>query len=315
MTQTEPGVIVAGIGTALPERRMLNKEFESRFDTSDEWIVQRTGIRKRRVGGVTADLATVAVGGALADAGVAAAAVGALIVATSTPSQQIPATAATVQERLGMTCGGFDLNAACAGFVYGLISGCQMVAGGVDHAVVVGADTLTRMTDPDDRGTAFLFGDGAAAVVLSGVGSGPGLMAWDAGTDPGAIRSLYAEHNEFLHMDGQEVFRRAVRAVVSSCRTALNRAGVEPAEVALFVPHQANLRIIEAAASRLGIPPDRCAIVIEDTANTSAASIPLALAAGVGSGRVRSGDVVLLCGFGAGLTWATAVLRWGARAG
>ena len=312
MTPSERGVVVAGIGTALPERRVLNKEFESRFDTSDEWIVQRTGIRERRVGGVTADLATVAVGGALEDAGLPATAVGALIVATSTPSHQIPATAATVQERLGMTCGGFDLNAACAGFVYGFISGCQMVAAGVDHAVIVGADTLTRMTDPVDRGTAFLFGDGAAAVVLSAAEPGPGLIAWDAGTDPGALRSLYAEHNEFIQMDGQEVFRRAVRAVVSSCKSALAQAGVEPEDVALFVPHQANLRIIEAAASRLGIAPERCAVVIEDTANTSAASIPLALAAGIGDGRVGPGDVVLMCGFGAGLTWATAVVRWGA---
>ena len=312
---TEPnGVVITGIGTALPEERMLNKEFESRFDTSDEWIVQRTGIRERRVGGDTADLATAALGAALADAGLAAADVGTLIVATSTPSHQIPATAATVQERLGLTCGGFDLNAACAGFVYGLISGCQLVAGGLSHAAVIGADTLTRMTDPGDRGTAFLFGDGAAAVILSACGPGPGLMAWDAGTDTGALRSLYAEHNEFIHMDGQEVFRRAVRAVVASCQAALRRAGVEADEVSLFVPHQANLRIIEAAASRLGIPSERCAVVIEDTANTSAASIPLALAAGVRDRRVAPGDIVLLCGFGAGLTWATAVLRWGAPA-
>lgn len=311
MMQTERGVVIAGIGTALPERRMLNKEFESRFDTSDAWIVQRTGIRERRVGGDTAGLATEALSAALVDAGLQPADIDGLIVATSTPSHQIPATAATIQQRLGMVCGGFDLNAACAGFVYGLISGCQLVTGGARHVAVIGADTLTQMTDPNDRGTAFLFGDGAAAVILSASGAGPGLASWDAGTDPGALRSLYAEHNEFLKMDGQEVFRRAVRAVVTSCKAALGRAGVEPGDVKLFVPHQANLRIIEAAASRLGIPMDRCAVVIEDTANTSAASIPLALAAGVRDSRLTTGDVVLMCGFGAGLTWATAVLRWG----
>ncbi|GAC1592559.1 MAG: beta-ketoacyl-ACP synthase III [Acidimicrobiales bacterium] len=306
------GVAITGIGTALPERRMLNKEFEARLDTSDEWIRQRTGIRERRVGGVTADLATDALRLAIADAGIAPEQIDSVIIATSTPSHQIPATAATVQQRLGLHCGGFDLNAACAGFVYGLISGYQLVAGGASHVAVVGVDTLTRMTDPDDRGTAFLFGDGAAAVILSASAAGPGLLSWDTGTDPDTLDALYAHHNDFLKMDGQEVFRRAVRAVVASCTKALEVAGLTADDVALFVPHQANVRIIDAVGKRLGIPLSRCAVVIEDTANTSAASIPLALAAAVGEGRVAAGDVVMMCGFGAGLTWATAVVRWGA---
>ncbi len=289
---------------------MANAEFEDRLDTTDGWIHQRTGIRARRVGGSTVDLATAALSGALAAAGVEGGDLGAVVLATSTPERSLPAAAATVGHRLGLRCGGFDINAACAGFVYAFVTGCGLVAAGAEHVAVVGADTLSRLADPDDRATAFLFGDGAAALILSRSTGAGGVLGWDSGTDPGAIDLLHSEHGAFLQMDGREVFRRAVRAVVSSCRRALATAGLSPADVDLFVPHQANLRIIEAAAERLGIAMSRVEVIIEETANTSAASVPLALASATGRGAIPEGGVVLLCGFGAGLTWASAVVRW-----
>jgi 3-oxoacyl-[acyl-carrier-protein] synthase-3 len=322
---------IVGWGTAVPEQRLTNAELERRVDTSDQWIVERTGIRERRIateGETTASLAIEAGTAAIKQAGITPEEVDLVIVATATPEQPIPHTGAFVGEGLGLRCGSFDLAAGCAGFVYELVTGAALLqAGNLDHVLVIGAETLSRITDPHDRGTCVIFGDGAAAFVLeASPDDAPGLLAWDLGCDGSATGLLgipaggsrlpttnrtVDEGLHYIKMQGQEVFRRAVRAVVDSAKTTLGRAGMAPADVDWFVPHQANLRIIEAAASRLGIPMERTVVNIERYGNTSAASIPLAMAEAVDDGRITDGDVVLVSGFGAGMTWASAVLRWG----
>ena len=258
-------------------------------------------------------LAVAASAAAIKDAGLVPDDVDLLVVATTTPDQALPQTSALVHEGLGLRCGAFDVGAACAGFVHGLVVGATLLdAGDLDAVVVVGSETLTRIVDPDDRSTVSLFGDGAAAVVLRPAAAGYGLQAWDFGCD-GSASSILAipPGNQFIQMDGQEVFRRAVRAVIASAATALARAGCTAAEVDLFVPHQANARIITLAADRLGISSERTMVNVDRYGNTSAASVPLALAEAAEAGRLHDGDVVLLSGFGAGMAWASAVLRWG----
>ncbi|MBV8305727.1 MAG: ketoacyl-ACP synthase III [Acidimicrobiia bacterium] len=307
---------IAGIGTAVPEERLTNADLQARLDTSDEWIVARTGIRERRVAAASetsGSLAVAASAAAIKDAGLVPDDVDLLVMATTTPDQALPQTSALVHEGLGLRCGAFDVAAACAGFVHGLVVGATLLdAGDLDAVVVVGSETLTRIVDPDDRGTAPLFGDGAAAVVLRPAATGYGLQAWDFGCDGSASGILaIPPGRQFIQMEGQEVFRRAVRAVIASADNALRAAGVAAADVDLFVPHQANVRIIDMAAQRLGISSSRTMVNVERYGNTSAASVPLALAEAVEAERVGNGDVVLLSGFGAGMTWASAVLRWG----
>ena len=322
---------IAGWGTALPDQRLTNADLERRVDTTDQWIVERTGIRERRIarpGETTASLAIEAGAAAIKHAGLTPDAIDLLIVATATTEQLIPHTGAFVSDGLGIRCGSFDLNAGCAGFVYELVVGASLLtAGNLDHVLVIGAETLSRVTDPTDRGTCILFGDGAAAMVLSAAPEdGPGLLAWDLGCDGSAAGLLeipaggsrrpttaetVANGEHYLKMAGPEVFRRAVRIVVESATAALDRGGVTVDEVQWFAPHQANVRIIEAAGTRLGIPAERTLVNIDHYGNTSAASIPLVLAEAADDGRLRDGDLVLLSGFGAGLTWGSALLRWG----
>jgi 3-oxoacyl-[acyl-carrier-protein] synthase-3 len=323
---------VAGWGTAVPDQRLTNADLERRVDTSDEWIVERTGIRERRIaatGETTASLAVTAGTEAIKRAGLTPDAIDLLVLATATPEQPIPHTGAFVGEGIGLRCGSFDLGAGCAGFVYALVTGASLLTGGgLEHVLVVGSETLSRIIDPTDRGTCILFGDGAAAVTLgrNTEADGPGLLAWDLGCDGSATGLLeiraggsrrptsadtVAAGEHFLQMQGQEVFRRAVRAVVDSANATLGRAGVTAADVSWFVPHQANARIIDAACQRLGIAPERTVVNIERYGNTSAASIPLALAEAADDGRLQPGALVLLSGFGAGMTWASALLRWG----
>jgi 3-oxoacyl-[acyl-carrier-protein] synthase-3 len=267
---------------------------------------------------------------AIKRAGLTPDAIDLLVLATATPEQPIPHTGAFVGEGIGLRCGSFDLGAGCAGFVYALVTGASLLTGGgLEHVLVVGSETLSRIIDPTDRGTCILFGDGAAAVTLgrNTEPDGPGLLAWDLGCDGSATGLLeiraggsrrptsaetVAGGEHFLQMQGQEVFRRAVRAVVDSANATLRRAGVTASDVSWFVPHQANARIIDAACNRLGIAPERTVVNIERYGNTSAASIPLALAEAADDGRLQPGDLVLLSGFGAGMTWASALLRWGA---
>jgi 3-oxoacyl-[acyl-carrier-protein] synthase-3 len=217
-----------------------------------------------------------------------------------------------VAAQLGIVGGAMDINAACAGFTYGLVSAAGMIGAGIDRVLLIGADTMTRATNWADRTNAFLFGDGAGAVVIEAVPGQSALLGWDLGVDGNLAEILYADHGEGMVMKGQEVFRRAVLATAESATLALERAKVTVEEIALFVPHQANLRIMQAVAQRLGIAPDKVASVIEYTGNTSSASIPLALADAVDRGQLHDGDLVLMAGFGSGMTWATAVWRWGA---
>ncbi len=322
---------IAGWGTAVPQHRLTNADLEQRVDTSDAWIVERTGIHERRIAGDhegTASLAVEAGAAAIKHAGLTPDAIDLMIVATATSEQLIPHTGAFVGEGIGLRCGSFDLNAGCAGFVYELVVGTSMLtAGHLDHVLVVGAETLSRVVDPHDRGTCILFGDGAAAMVLSATPDERlGLLSFDLGVDGSATGLLevpaggsrrpasletVANGEHYLKMAGPEVFRRAVRIVVDSATIALERADITIDDIAWFAPHQANVRIIDAAGQRLGIAPERTLVNIDRYGNTSAASIPLVLAEAADDGRLRDGDLVLLSGFGAGLTWGSAVLRWG----
>lgn len=304
------GATIRGWGSALPDKVVTNRDLENTLDTTHDWIVERTGIHERRVGGSTSSLAIAAARRAMEAAGWGPDDVDLVILATTSPDQQVPATASTVQHELGLSCGAFDLNAACSGFVYGLVAGHGFVDAGLERILVIGAETLSRLTDWDDRTTAILFADGAGAVALEAV-DGPGeLLAWDLGSDGSARHILDADIGGYIEMDGREVFRRAVRVMVASAEQTFARAGVAPADIAAVIPHQANIRIIESACQKLGIPMDRAVSVLHRTGNTSSASIPLALAEAADTGRISPGDLVLLVGFGAGMTWASAVLRW-----
>jgi 3-oxoacyl-[acyl-carrier-protein] synthase-3 len=310
---TAHGAIITGWGAALPDKIVTNADLAATLDTSDEWITSRTGIRERRIGGSTTALSVLSAKRALEIAGRSPDDIDALVLATTTPDRQVPASSPGVQEQLGLRCGAFDVNAACSGFVYALVTAHGLIAVGAERVLVIGTDTLSRITDFEDRVTAPLFADGSAAVVLEAVEppSGGQLLGWDLDADGSAERFLYAEIGGFIEMDGKEVFRRAVRIMVDSAHKSLRHAGLEADEIALVVPHQANTRIIEAACERLGVPPERTAVTIGRTGNTSSASIPLALAEMLDQGRVKPGDNILLVGFGAGMTAASAVLRWG----
>jgi 3-oxoacyl-[acyl-carrier-protein] synthase-3 len=313
---------------AVPERRVTNFDLAQLVDTNDEWITERTGIKERRVAGegeTTASLAVEAGMAAIKDAGVDPADIGCCIVATCTSEQPIPPTSAFVQDGLGLRCGAFDIDAACSGFVYALVAGASMVAAGaMGPVLVIGSETLTRVVDPTDRSTLVLFGDGAGAVVLT-PSDEVSLLAWDLGCDgsltgllgvPGGgsrlpiTAEVLANGDQWLKMDGREVFRRAVRVIVDSARATLDRAGLAAADVDLFVPHQANVRIIDSAAKKLGLPLERTFVNIDRYGNTSAASVPIALAEAADAGRLKKGDLVLLSGFGAGMSWASALIRW-----
>lgn len=305
-----PGSRITGWGATLPDKRVTNADLATWLDTSDAWIRDRTGISERRVGAGTTELAVQAGRQALERAGVALDQIDLVIVATLSPDQATPATASVVQEALGLRCGAFDLNAACSGFVYGLVVAAGILGTGMRHVLVIGAESMSRLVDWDDRTTAILFGDGAGAVVLSSSGPDDAILGWDLGSDGSAAGILRADIGGCVTMDGGAVFRRAVRAMVDSSERAMRGAGVEADDLALVVPHQANRRIIEASTHRLGIPMERVVMVLERTGNTSAASIPIALTDGVDAGRLDRGDLVLMTGFGAGMTWASVVLRW-----
>ena len=307
------GAVITGWGTALGPKTLTNKDLEQMLATSDDWIVERTGIRERHVGGTTVGLSTESGRAALDMSGVDLADIDALVLATTTPDTQW-GTAATVQNELGLRCGAFDVNAACSGFVYGLITAHGMIAMGARKVLLIGTDSLSRIVDWEDRNTAVLFGDGSGAVVLEAV-EGPGqLLAWDLDADGSLGRLLWAEVGGFIHMEGKEVFRRAVRIMVDSATKSMNHAGITADDVTLVVPHQANARIIQAACDRLGIEVERAVMVLDRTGNTSSASVPLALADALDTGRVKEGDLLLLVGFGGGMTAASAVLRWGGGA-
>ena len=302
--------VITGCGRALPEKVVTNADLEKTLDTSDEWIRERTGIERRHIGGTTASLSIESGRKAIEMSGVDPSTIDALILSTTTPDRTVPATSATVQHGLGLRCGAFDVNAACSGFVYALVAGHGLLAIGLKKVLVIGTDTLSRITDWKDRNTAILFADGSGAAVIEAI-DGPGqLLGWDIDADGSLEDLLYAEIGGTLYMEGKEVFRRAVRIMVDSAEKSLLAAGLTTSEIALVAPHQANIRIIEAACKRLEIPMSKVSWVGNETGNTSSASIPLALFEAADTNRLKNGDNVLLVGFGAGMTAASAVIKW-----
>lgn len=303
------------MGHALPTRVVTNDDLAAVLDTDDRWIVERTGIRERRCvsgGESTVTMAVEAGGKALAAAGVDPAEIRLLILATCTATRSLPGDAAPVHAALGLGGGAFDLNAACSGYVYALVTASSMADALGGPVLVVAAETFSRIVDPADRSTAVLFGDGAGASVVA---PGTAVLGLDLGADGEGDHHLEVPvGHSWLRMDGSEVFRFAVRTLERSCRAALADAGLAPEDVDVFVPHQANTRIIETAVARLGLSSRSAIMAVDHHGNTSAASIPLALSEAVEQGRLRPGDTVLLSGFGAGLSWASAVIRWGEAA-
>lgn len=320
---------ISGVGSALPERRVPNEWFAEFLDTNDEWIYDRTGIKARHFvaeGEATSHLATRAGAAALESAEIPAEQLGLIIVATLTPDRPLPAAAVMVQAALGVSCPAFDLNAACSGFSYGLsVASAMIESGAIDTALVMGAETLSRILDFEDRSTCILFGDGAGAAVLT-ASSEPGvygsLLAADGtaadmltipagGTAMPATAETLAARDHFVKMpNGSEVYKRAVNGMTGACRELLEKSGYTADDVSLLIPHQANARIMGTVAKQLGIPPERCAIYVEEVGNTSAASIPIALDIAWREGRLAPGDLVLMTSFGAGLAWGANLLRW-----
>ena len=304
------GITVRGCGISVPDKVVTNDDLSATLDTNDAWISERTGIKERRVGGITSQMAIEAGKRALEDAGLEPSDIDIVLLATTTPDALVPGTSATVQAGIGVPGGALDINAACSGFVYGLVTAAGLTAVGSGRILLIGADALSRITDWDDRTMAVLVGDGAGAVVVEPVEGPGGLLSWNMGADGSLRHLLKCDHGGYLFMDGKEVFRKAVRVVVESAERAMADAGLRATDIDLLVPHQANLRIIQAACQRLGIPEERTSVVIDRYGNTSSASIPLALEDALRNGKVPDGATLLLTGFGGGMTWASAVLRW-----
>lgn len=321
---------ILGLGSYVPERILTNKELESMVNTSDQWIVDRSGIRERRIaasGEATSDLAVEAARKALEDAKTSPGEVDLTIVATNTPDSLFPAVACIVQDRLGATrSGAFDLLAGCTGFIYSLSVAAQFVSTGMyKRVLVIGAETLSRVVDWEDRNTCVLFGDGAGAAVVGQVPEGYGLIHTKLGADGSggqflhlpaggsrmpASRETVDERLHFVRMNGREVFKFAVRTCGDGSLETLKEAGLTVKDVDFLIPHQANIRIIEAAAKRLDLPMERVLVNVDRFGNTSTASIPMALEEAVNLNKIKDGDNILMAGFGAGLTWAVAVMRW-----
>jgi 3-oxoacyl-[acyl-carrier-protein] synthase III len=317
--------VVRGVGHYLPARVVENAWFQDRIDTSDAWIRERSGIERRHFaaeGELTSDLATHAATAALADAGMQAGDIDAIIIATSTPDLTFPSVATMVQARLATRGFAFDVQAVCAGFVYALsTANALIVAGQATRVLVIGAETFSRLMDWTDRTTSVLFGDGAGALVLEGQpGTGTatdrGILACDLQSDGQFRDLLYVDGGTstgttgHLRMQGKEVFRHAVEKLAATAHAALDKAGVAAADVDWIVPHQANIRIIEGTAKKMGVPMDRVVVTVQDHGNTSAASIPLALSVGRARGQVKPGDLVVTEAIGGGLAWGAVVLRW-----
>ncbi|RIX51862.1 ketoacyl-ACP synthase III [Paenibacillus nanensis] len=321
---------IIGTGKYVPENILTNQQLEQMVETNDEWIVTRTGIKERRLAAeqeATSDLAYEAAKRAIAAAGLTADDIDLIIVATITPDMFFPSTACLLQDKLGAAkAAAFDLSAACSGFIYGLATGSNMIATGMyKHVLVVGAETLSRITDYTDRNTCILFGDGAGAVVLGQVEEGRGFKSFELGADgsggellrvrgggsrlPASAQTL-SEKQHYIYMAGNDVFKFAVRIMGSAAEEALAKAGMSKEDVDLLVPHQANIRIIQSALSRLNLAEEKAMINLDKYGNMSAASIPVALAEAVEQNRVKEGDCLVFVGFGGGLTWGASVLIW-----
>jgi 3-oxoacyl-[acyl-carrier-protein] synthase-3 len=314
--------VVAGVGSALPRRKVTNEELASTVDTSDEWIVERTGIRSRYIAAddeTTGSLATAAARRALDHAGLTPGDIDLIVLATATPDQTFPSTATKVQAALGINdCVAFDVHAVCTGFLYALSVADSMLRSGNAHkALVIGAETFSRILDWEDRATCVLFGDGAGALVLSAEETGGGILSTKLHADGRHNDLLFVDGGPSttgtvgkLRMKGREVFRHAVVNLAQVLNEVLSDAGLTSAEVDWVVPHQANARILDATAKKLGLPPEKIVVTVDRHANTSAASVPLAFDTAVKDGRIKRGDLVVLEAMGGGFTWGAAALRY-----
>ena len=318
--------VVKGVGHYLPDRIVPNAELEALVETTDEWIKSRSGIERRHFaaeGQTTSDLGARAALAALADAGLTADDIDAVIVATSTADLTFPSAATMIQGALGMTRGfAFDVQAVCAGFVYALTTANALIlAGSATRVLVIGAETFSRLMDWTDRSTCVLFGDGAGALVLeAAIGDGTtadrGILSTDLHSDGRHQKLLYVDGGVstgttgHLRMEGKEIFRHAIEKLAQTAHTALDKAGLTADDVDWIVPHQANIRIIEGTAKRMGVSMDRVVVTVQDHGNTSAASIPLALSVGVARGQIKQGDLIVTEAIGGGLAWGSVVLRW-----
>lgn len=306
---------IIGLGRFIPEKIVTNFDLEKKMDTTDEWIRTRTGIEERRIAGDdvnTSDMAYGAAKEAIEDAGIKADQIGLILVATVTPDMPFPSVATMVQEKIGaINAAAMDISAACAGFMYGIITAKQFVESGTyPYVLVIGVEKLSKITNYDDRNTAVLFGDGAGAAIVSLVSDGRGILSFELGADGSGGKYLY-QNGPYLEMNGREVFKFAVRQMGESAENVIKKAGLDKDHVDFLVPHQANIRIMESSRQRLGLPEEKMSKTINQFGNTSAASIPISLKEEVLNGKVKDDDVVVMVGFGGGLTWGAIALRWG----
>lgn len=306
---------IVGLGRYIPEQIVTNFDLEKRMDTTDEWIRTRTGIEERRFAGDdvnTSDMAYEAAKDAIYDAGINADQIGLILVATVTPDTPFPSVSTMIQERLGAThAAAMDISAACAGFMYGVVTAKQFVESGTyPYVLVVGVEKLSKITNFEDRNTAVLFGDGAGAAVIGHVSEGRGILSFELGADGSGGKHLYQE-GPYLEMNGREVFKFAVRQMGESAENVITKAGLSKDEVDFLVPHQANIRIMESSRQRLGLPEEKMSKTINQFGNTSAASIPISLKEEVLNGKISDDDVIVMVGFGGGLTWGAIAMRWG----
>lgn len=308
---------IKGFGAYAPDRVIDNANFESYLDTSDEWISQMTGIKERRWADEnqdTSDLAYEASIRAIEDAGIDAQDIDMVIVATSTGDHRFPTVANMLQQRLGLgKVASMDQLAACSGFMYGIITARSFVLSGeYQNVLVVGADKLSKITDLNDRSTAILFGDGAGAVIIGEVSENRGILSYELGSDGVGGKYLYQDQEtNFIRMNGREVFKFAVRVMGESSQRAVEKANLGPDDINMFIPHQANIRIMESARQRLNLPKEKMSVSVDKYGNTSAASIPLSVKQELENGSIKDDDVVVFVGFGGGLTWGSIVIRWG----
>ena len=307
---------ILGVGKYLPAEIVTNKDLEKIMDTSDEWIRTRTGIEERRLAGDgidTSHMALEAARKAIEDAGISADEIELILVATVTPDQSFPSVACMIQEQLGAKkAAAMDVSAACAGFMYGMATAEQFIKNqSCKYVLVVGVEKLSKLIDWEERNTAVLFGDGAGAVLMGPVQQGKGLLAFELGADGSGGRHLYKNKEDHIIMNGREVFKFAVRQMGESCMNVLGKAGLEKSDVDFLIPHQANLRIMESARERLELPAEKMSKTVHKYGNNSAASIPIALAEEKEAGKIKDNDLIIMVGFGGGLTWGAIALRWG----
>jgi 3-oxoacyl-[acyl-carrier-protein] synthase III len=306
---------IVGLGRYLPEKVVTNSDLEKVMDTSDEWIRTRTGIEERRISSDdvnSSDMAYEAAMKALENANISAEEIDMILVATVTPDQPFPSIACMIQDKLGAKmAAAMDVSAACSGFMYGIVTAKQFIeSGSYKYVLVVGVEKLSKITNWDDRNTAVLFGDGAGAVVLGPVSEGRGILAFELGADGSGGKHLFQE-KEFITMNGREVYKFAVRQMGESSLNVLEKAGLSKEDVDFLIPHQANIRIMESARQRLELPVEKMSKTIHKYGNTSSASIPISIVEEVEAGKIKDDDVIVLVGFGGGLTWGAIALRWG----